>query len=434
MPRRTLFLSHSSPHDSTRIEAVRSALARDSGFEPWLDRRDLAFGQQWYGQVATALAGCDAGVLLLDQAALASDYVRHEASVLGNRVFTEPDSFRLFVAILDPALSRTSLSDSPLRVARIAEEQIWRPSTAELTDDTLLGTTLRQKIEEQIGPPSFLETRRDRIARKLQAVLKHIEAMNADALTDALAAAQQRGSAPDGLETVLENIRGEPRQRLVARWIVAGAASDLKAMLAFLKALWLDSAAQQHTFVYLLRAAESYWLGDVPSPPRACPVCQAMGAAQRGGVVAINGAKVAEYTVRCFAHRALSPDSPFHVITCDDGADVDGVVQSIVSYFKNRRLVGKMDEARIRSLTKMGDPTVCLLPRQFVQGSADIAQLERLRDCFGSILYVLWPGLSMEDGIVPDGVSRIDPPVDAAREIAHWETCDALGDLLGEPE
>jgi hypothetical protein len=57
--------------------------------------------------------------------------IAHGASVLGNRVFTEREWFRLFVVILDPNLSRTRLRDGPLNAARIAEEQIWRPTAEE---------------------------------------------------------------------------------------------------------------------------------------------------------------------------------------------------------------------------------------------------------------------------------------------------------------
>jgi hypothetical protein len=84
MPVRTLFISYSSKNDpaaQARLEAIVERLEETPGYKAWYDRRDLKFGEQWYPNIASNLAGCHAGLLLLDQPALDSPYVQHEAEL-----------------------------------------------------------------------------------------------------------------------------------------------------------------------------------------------------------------------------------------------------------------------------------------------------------------------------------------------------------------
>ena len=64
MPRPTIFISHSSREAAAqaRIEAIATALERQ--FDPWLDRKSIRFGKPWHPQIAQALMGCDAALVL----------------------------------------------------------------------------------------------------------------------------------------------------------------------------------------------------------------------------------------------------------------------------------------------------------------------------------------------------------------------------------
>jgi TIR domain len=431
MPVRTLFISHSSKDDpaaQARLKAIVERLEETPGYKAWYDQRDLSFGDQWYPNVANNLAGCHAGLLLLDQPALDSPYVQHEASVLGNRVYTERIWFRLFVVILDPSLSRTKLRDGPLNAARIAEEQIWRPTAAELVDNQTLAIALRKQVEERLGNPVFDDTRRDRIARLIQGILGEIESKLPDALEDALTAARQQGEPVPELEILLSRIRGAPRYQLVSRWMVAQAANDLAAMSAFLEALALYSPDHCGRLVSMVQAAEAYWLGE---SVEWCPICHATARHATGGGVAINGQYVC-YTARCYAHRALSPDRRFRFIRCDDKSSVAEVRIAIKEYFQNEEVSKRpISEQGIRDRIAQGIATLCLLPPMMLIGTEEKPLLDKLQKDFGPVVFVLQPGTTIVKADLPDNVAVVEPPVDPEMEAVRFKAWVGTANKFG---
>jgi hypothetical protein len=114
-----VFISHSCNKDPAalpaghakrarleRARAVRSAIIEKlaAGFETWLDEDRLEIGDPWRLEIFRALYRSSAGVILLDEDAFASPWVRQEATILNFRRRLNP-SFVLIPVLLDEGSS-----------------------------------------------------------------------------------------------------------------------------------------------------------------------------------------------------------------------------------------------------------------------------------------------------------------------------------------
>jgi hypothetical protein len=112
---RQVFISHSCNEDPAelgvgdprrarleRARSVREAIVEKLGgpFEVWLDRSRLRAGDPWRLEIYQALYRCSAGVILLDEDAFASPWVRQEATILNFRRRLNP-GFVLIPVLLD---------------------------------------------------------------------------------------------------------------------------------------------------------------------------------------------------------------------------------------------------------------------------------------------------------------------------------------------
>jgi hypothetical protein len=181
--KKQVFISHSSNLDPAkfaaedprrarleRATAVRDAIVEklDGKFEVWLDRIRLRAGDPWRLEIFQALYRCSAGVILLDEDAFASSWVRQEATILNFRRRLNP-GFVLIPVLLDEGSSGRfdegdwrpmalrelmALKDSPSAVADDVAERL--ANLAELSDDedlelwvTTLAGTLRHAAIDQ---------------------------------------------------------------------------------------------------------------------------------------------------------------------------------------------------------------------------------------------------------------------------------------------
>ncbi|MFF3737275.1 toll/interleukin-1 receptor domain-containing protein [Streptomyces sp. NPDC002566] len=81
---REAFISHSTRGDAfatTVLEKIAAGL-RDANWTPLVDQEDLPPGDEWLPEVVDWLARCHAAVILLNDAALESHWVRREVNVL----------------------------------------------------------------------------------------------------------------------------------------------------------------------------------------------------------------------------------------------------------------------------------------------------------------------------------------------------------------
>jgi hypothetical protein len=422
MPRPTLFISHSSREAASqaRVEAIAAAL--EAQFDPWLDRKSIRFGIPWHRQIDEALMGCDAAIVLLDCAAIGSDFVTHEISVLCTRAAVEED-FRFFPIILDPEVTPAKLGGGTLGAAQLNTLQVWRPSAADLADNAQLAASIAAKITEEIGRTGDPEPRRERIIRRIRRALN---VPHEDAFIDALEAMESRtGLVIDDLRKAITIRNPERRRWLLAKWFVEQARTELRPVIEFLKPFYgqLRASRDQKDLMNLIDAAEAYWIGSFDTN---CPIYLMTRYRKLGGVVAVNGAHVAEYTVSRFAHRALTPDSAFIVVKCDNGClTPEAVIASIQASLGQPGPPLKLEKARNRSEEI---PTICVLPQKFITGVADTEDLDELQRTFASIVFVVWPGPTMDELLVPTLAERINPSVDLAMEQQRhhdWERLSA---------
>src|SRR3954447_5277223 len=96
MPSRSLrvFVSHSSRSEDDRrwlTELVRGMRTGDDAVEVLYDREEIAPGQRWREVINQMLAECHAAVVLLTDAAMGSDWVLKEATIVRWRYDMEYD-------------------------------------------------------------------------------------------------------------------------------------------------------------------------------------------------------------------------------------------------------------------------------------------------------------------------------------------------------
>jgi hypothetical protein len=92
-----LFLSHSTPPEAReRLPEIAAAIEAASGgvVRVLYDQEQIAGGDEWRRRIGYLLHACDGAAILLDDAALASDWVRAEAVFLSLRA-TYDDDFRV---------------------------------------------------------------------------------------------------------------------------------------------------------------------------------------------------------------------------------------------------------------------------------------------------------------------------------------------------
>ncbi|WP_328678016.1 toll/interleukin-1 receptor domain-containing protein [Streptomyces sp. NBC_00343] len=80
-----VFISHSARGDtfaSCVLKTIVSRLGQEKNHTPWVDESDIPPGEEWRPVIVDWLARCDAAVVLLNQAALESTWVRREVNIL----------------------------------------------------------------------------------------------------------------------------------------------------------------------------------------------------------------------------------------------------------------------------------------------------------------------------------------------------------------
>jgi hypothetical protein len=109
-----VFISHklNDPSTDQFLDQLRRQLEA-SGFHVWIDT-DIAAGEVWREELSTWMSLCQCAVLLISEAALHSDWIFQEASVLSWRQ-EQDKKFKLFPVVLD-ALRDEQISASRLKV------------------------------------------------------------------------------------------------------------------------------------------------------------------------------------------------------------------------------------------------------------------------------------------------------------------------------
>ena len=98
-----VFVSHSSQDRQLTEEVVRllgpPEGAQGGGYKVLVDYEELKPNVEWPRRLIELMARCHAGVILLTSAAVESDWVLKEATILAARRAVEDERFKLFVVM-----------------------------------------------------------------------------------------------------------------------------------------------------------------------------------------------------------------------------------------------------------------------------------------------------------------------------------------------
>ncbi|MFE5851810.1 toll/interleukin-1 receptor domain-containing protein [Streptomyces sp. NPDC056500] len=138
---RDVFISHSARDDEfamTVLETIKDGLAA-KGFQPLVDQEDIPPGQEWRPEIVHWLARCHAAVVLINEKALKSFWVRREVNIL---MWRRALGARLTVVpVLLGDLSTGSVKDAgmeELRPVQFARTPRGAPQDAQSIADLVL--------------------------------------------------------------------------------------------------------------------------------------------------------------------------------------------------------------------------------------------------------------------------------------------------------
>jgi hypothetical protein len=417
MPTRRIFISHSTRGQPGHavLWAAADALARD-GYDVILDRQNLITGDDWYQTISEYMMAAHGAVLLLNADAEKSRYVQHEASVLSHRWRTEQGRFKLIVALVDPTRTFTAekLSEGNLIGTHLSDAHVWQGPADRLNDSARLAEVLAAKAVDVFGPASFNLTRWDRLISRVEKCLARIDA---DELETAVEIA-----GVDELRPFFRTLNERDRGKAIASWMVDHAAHDLDTVRRLVEYVKDSLIGERTKFLKAIAAAEAHWLS---ANRQFCPIGSAIEKEGVGAAAAVNGNYVKDYTLTCLVRRALEPELDFKLIPCDRSAlDEDSIAHTIKTFLSvplaSETLAARMTDAQVREQCRT-TRTVCLLP-EYPKGTADDL-ITSLRTRFPNIVFVAWPGESMQGDDLPAAITPIDPLVDVnleSKRLASW--------------
>jgi len=134
-----VFISHSAKEDEaeTLLDKLYEKLTA-ADYPVLLDKMRLESGKPWRPTLNYGIGGCEAAVILISEAALESNWVAYETSLLAYRRHLEPD-FGLFPVVLSNVNS-AKIKASPLSPSAVTEIQ---------------GTKLRDKTVDELVDEVF---------------------------------------------------------------------------------------------------------------------------------------------------------------------------------------------------------------------------------------------------------------------------------------
>lgn len=409
---RKLFVSHSSktPANLDLLQRVCSGLAHKD-FEVLVDRSgQLYAGIDWELRLNEWMAECHAAVILFSTAALRdSDWVKKEAAILSWRRELQKD-FTLIPVLLE-GVTPEDLEQNLFGVLRILKDQCVRSASdaQEIVDAIACGLgpgkkptlTPFERIEGVLT--TILEKQADTDA--LQDTWNALVGDNkpqwqpdsgrrfASALTRFML--RERQHATGHLQTVLDKIR--PR-------VDKDAAEEL---LKYLACLWVDAEA----------------------------AAGISAAANRGGLMGLNGNYLRDFTARRYGERAWPLSDKWRFIQVDSTQrTVDAIVEVIRETFrpKSLRPDGKRPPAAAidRRIQRFSDPVLVLIPSAGEPAQIpDSELLAGLRAHFPKLIYIISTGAQVPDWL-PEHVEMLMPPLDLMVEEDQYFALDEIKDFI----
>ena len=299
MPRRRIFISHSTKDATTAAEqtarevqeALVQALERTGDYGILIDRLTLQPGDAWRARINLWVGGCDAAVVLLSSAALESQYVAYETSILAYRDTFDPD-FVLIPVLVPPvdfhAVSATTLGS----VQQMDERQCVSGSVQEIVDRVLAG--LRASV--------YTESPVERRARALADLLEDVPIGRIDEAARLL-----------DMDQLAVWIPGDPeklRLRLAVQLMSVGMQAAGASALVLRNHLSRDPATRARMMEELIQLISSAWV-DHRSASRIPSVLR------EGKMAALRLNAESPLTARVYATCALSETPSWYFASCN---------------------------------------------------------------------------------------------------------------------
>ncbi|MEO0380542.1 MAG: toll/interleukin-1 receptor domain-containing protein [Pseudomonadota bacterium] len=349
MTKPRVFISHSSKTDAAkdRLRAVAAEL-ETRGFKSEVDAQFLQTNDDWYAAVNREMARSHGAIMLVDSAAEVSEYVRHEASVLGNRWHTEKDAHRPFVfmaALVDAdPIQNAKLGSSDLlrlfgRAPKLDQNQRFRvPDGIIATRDVVaIARAIVDEFEVQHGPP-WSDTSPVAHAQALVwEVLDPIVLQPGDKIPSAIGRLPDRPPELTDLKAAIAELGPKAHASHLATWLAktaSASAQDMADVIAGLTAairgLPMHARRALHRNLYVLHAL---WVANDN-----CPVTQCLQA-HSGGVVGIKSNLVGEgydkpedrtYTRMLYPAHSLFEGKYTIVFFDEDEHDLRAMAQKLI--------------------------------------------------------------------------------------------------------
>ncbi len=439
MPKTRVFISHSNQGDLARkpVQALSAALEA-RGFAAEYDKMFLRAGDDWYARVNTAMARCDAAIMLVDREAIASEYVRYEAAVLGNRWHVEQNldrKFVFFAALVDPdpaenaKLGSAHLLEVFGKAAKLDRTQRWNTDASLLGQEDLgpLAESIAEGFEEIYGAPWRDETPLALARYNLWHSLDRLLGQNEDAVAAAISRIRAKDDDITEMQRNIDTLKKRSYAVYLASWLADQAARAPRQMATVVDSIGSQFVAIDSTLRLALHnnlfALHSLWVANDD-----CPIGASLDTGA-GGVIALNGeaanAAADNYTVKLFPAHRMFPEAFEFLIFDTDEHDAAEIATQMSQRFGLLN-AGGLSPLSSRNQGLLADTLVlkrwvCLLPSCFAR--PEFAQdLLALRSKFDGVLFLIPLGQDFDTADIDGAVSRLLPPLDPDTEAINYHS------------
>ncbi len=163
-----VFISHKlNDHPTDGFLAALRPDLEALGCKVWLDT-DIAAGEIWRHELSTWMSACTCAVILVTKAALTSEWIFQEASILSWRAEQDPD-FKLFPVVLD-GLTDADIAASRLKVVLGIDRLQW-PARNGTDAEKLVATT--ETVRLLLAARKTANDEYSKTAREIAEILKN---------------------------------------------------------------------------------------------------------------------------------------------------------------------------------------------------------------------------------------------------------------------
>jgi len=414
---RKLFVSHSSktPDNIKLLHALCARLGQaGTGCEVVFDQGGMIVGgADWYNTISRWMAQCHAAVILFSKAALYdSDWVKKEANNLAWR--KELQSNFILIPVLLDGLEPKDLEAELTGILNITVNQCIR----EVDDTETLAQAILAAIASQsalvgcepIDPsePTF-EPNEGSIAHLLH------RAAGADDLAEVAGRIGVKLPAwpPDA---------GRQAALGLARYLLEEPNTGIERLQEVLDkfAVYAEKLDKRYADE-LLQHLQARWVST-----EAARTLPATAVERR--FAALNGQHLGGYTASRYVERAWPLTRRREVVPVAPGSRTyEAIRRDIEDHFARGRVL--TPEARTDRVNKPTTPIVVLLPTLCIEGHSPHRLLDRLRDTFKRVIFLIDAG-PVVPAWLPDDVSLLEPALDIGTEQSQLDLFDDARDFI----